>query len=141
MLRQDCRDKVPLPFSLITVMIELRVSRESSFHSSLAMSRQRTLCRNRDSISAWSSAWTLLRHIAAGYDIVLLVCLKFFHDKQKLCRDKECCNFHFLLLFYWNYLIFQLKYAKHKVGEYSIIFHKNRSENAKNMLEKWIKNR
>ena len=57
MLRQmkDCRDKVPLSFALIIVAIELKVSRQSSFHFSSAMSRQRTLCRNRDSIFALSS--------------------------------------------------------------------------------------
>ena len=139
--RKDCQDKFPLPFSLIIVMTELRVSSQSSFHSSSVMSQQSTLCRNRDSISALSSAWTLLRHIAAGCDIVLLVCLKFCHDKHKLFFDIECCNCHFLLLFCWNYLIFQLKPAKHKVDEYSIILHKNRFEIAKNMPEKWIKNR
>ena len=46
----------------------------------------------------------------------------------------------FLLLFCLNYLIFQLNPAKHKVGEYSIIWHKNISETAQNMPEKWIKN-
>ena len=37
-------------------------------------------------------------------------------------------------------MLFQLKPVKYKVGEYSIILHKNRSETAKNMPEKWIKN-
>ena len=44
----------------------------------------------------------------------------------------------FLLVFYF---FFQITPAKHKVGEYSIIWHKNRSKIVKNMLEKWIKNR
>ena len=84
MLRQgkDCRDKVPLPFALIIVATKLRVSRQSSVYSSSAMSIQRTLCRNIDSIFALSSARTLLRHIAASCDIVLLVCLKFCRDKK-----------------------------------------------------------
>ena len=50
--RKDCHNKVPLPFALIIVAIELRVSRQPSFHSSLAISQHRTLCRNRDSIYA-----------------------------------------------------------------------------------------
>ena len=37
--------------------------------------------------------------------------------------------------------LFQLTPAKHKVGEYSIIWHKNRFEIVKNMPEKLIKNR
>ena len=98
--RKDCRDKVPLPFALIIVATELRVSRQSSFHSSSAISRQRNLCRNRDSISALSSTWNLLRHIVVNCDIVLLICLKFCHDKQKLCHDRECYNCHFLLFFF-----------------------------------------
>ena len=69
--RKDFRDKVPLPFSLIIVVIELRVSRQSSLHYSSAMSRQRTLCHDINYISTLSSARTLLQHIAFGCDIVL----------------------------------------------------------------------
>ena len=54
--RKDCRDKVPLPFALIIVATELRLLRQSSFYSSLAMSRDRTLCRDRKALSALSSA-------------------------------------------------------------------------------------
>ena len=46
----------------------------------------------------------------------------------------------FLLLFCLFSLLFQLTLAKHKVGEYSIIWHKNRSKIVKDMPEKWIKN-
>ena len=66
MLRQkkDCRDKVPLPFALIIDVTELRVLRQSSLHSSLAMSRQKTLCRDRNSIFTLSLAWTLIQLLA-----------------------------------------------------------------------------
>ena len=132
--RKDCHDKVPFPFALIIVVIELRVSRKSSLHSSSAMSRHKNICCDRDSLYALSLACTVLRHIATSCDIVILVCLK-------LCCDRECCNCPFFLLLCWNYLIFQLKPAKHKVGDYSITWHKNMNETAKIMPGKWIKNR
>ena len=47
----------------------------------------------------------------------------------------------FLLLFYLFSLFFQITLAKHKVGEYSIIWYTNRSKIVKNMPKKWIKNR
>ena len=82
-------------------------------------------------------------YLVAGYNIVLLACLKLCRDIQKLCRDKDYCIFHFfffLLLFYLFSLLLQLTATKHKVGQYSIIWNKNRSRNVKNMSEKWIKN-
>ena len=133
-----CRNIVLLQIALIIVATELRVSRQSSLHYSLAMSRHKTLACDKNALSAFSSAWALLRHISAGWDIVLLACLKLCCDIQKLCRYRDCCIFHFFCLFY---LIFQLTLAKLKVGEYSIIWHKNGSETIKNMPEKWIKNR
>ena len=42
----------------------------------------------------------------------------------------------FLLLSSLFYFLFQLTLTKHKVGEYSIIWHKNRSETVKNRPEK-----
>ena len=103
------------------------------------MSQHRTLCRNKDSISVLSLAWTLLRHIVAGCNIVLLGCLKLCRDIQKLCRDIDCCIFHFLLLFCFFSLIFQLTPAKHKVSEYSIIWHENRSKTVTNMPKNGLK--
>ena len=46
----------------------------------------------------------------------------------------------FLLLFYLFTFLFQLTFAKHKVGEYSVIWHKNISKIVKNMPKIWIKN-
>ena len=105
------------------------------------MSLHRTLCRNRDSTSAFSLAWALVRHKVAGCDILRLVFLNFCRDRQNYVATETAAISTFLLLLCWNYLIFQLTLAKHKVGEYSIIWHKNRSETVKNMQEKWIKNR
>ena len=100
-LRQmkDCRNQVPLPFAFIIVAIELRVLRQSSFNSSSAMLLQRfyfCLEFSLDFVATYS-CW--LRHS-------FLVFLKFCRDKQKLCRDRECCNCTFFLLLCWNYLIF-----------------------------------
>ena len=85
------------------------------------MSRHKTLCCGKDSIIALSSNWTLLQHTVVGYDIVLLVCLKFCHNKQNYVMTENATIAIFFFFFCWNYLIFQLKPAKHKIGEYSII--------------------
>ena len=76
------------------------------------------------------SCW--LRHIAAGCDIVLLAYLKLCRDIQKTMSRQRLLHF----LFFASFLLV----FSHKVGEYSIIWHENRSETVKNMPEKWIKN-
>ena len=114
--------KVFLPFALIIVTTELRVLQQSSFHSSLAMSRHRTLCHDKNALSALSSACCFIATYSCWLQHSSLIYWKFCQDRQKLCHDRDCCNFHFfLLLLCWNYLIFQLTLAKHKVDEYSII--------------------
>ena len=45
----------------------------------------------------------------------------------------------FLLIFCLFSFPFQLTPVKHKVGEYFIIWHKNRSETVKNMPKKGLK--
>ena len=84
---------------------------------------------------------TALRHITAGYNIVLWYVGNFVAKDKNYVTTETVAISIFLLLFCWNYLLFQLTSAKHKVGEYSIILHKNRFETVKNMSEKWIKNR
>ena len=80
------------------------------------------------------SCW--LRHLVDGCDIVLLICLELCRDIENYVAIETATFSAFLLLFCLFSISFQLTPAKHKVGGYSIFWHKNRYETFKNMPEK-----
>ena len=126
MLRQRkyCRDKAPFLSILIIVTTEIRTIATIFF----------TIFFNNVTTEKLFVTTKLL--LVAGCDIVLLAYLKLVATKIAAFS-----TFFFLLLFCLFSLLHQLIPTKHKVGEYSIIGHKHRSENVKNVQEKWIKNR
>ena len=78
-----CRDKVK---GVTTVL----------FSSYLAMLQHITLCRDINALSALSFAWALLRHIAAGYDIVIRYTGNFFAtDKNYVTTETAAISIVF----------------------------------------------
>ena len=134
MLRQRkyCRDTAPLLFAFIIVATELRIVATvffSFFFGNVAtwnsLSQQRFYFYLKFSLDFVATYCCWLRHSSFGLEIV---------SRHKKTVTIETATFStFLPLFCLFSLLFQLTHAKHKVGEYSIIWHKNRSETVKNM--------
>ena len=77
----------------------------------------------------------------AGCYIIPLACLNFVSRHTKIMSRQRLLHFppffaSFLLVFSF---FFQITPAKHKVDEYSILWHKNRSKNFKNMPKNGLK--
>ena len=89
--------------------------------SSHFLSRHAVFCRDRAHLSIFKSLCCNKGNIVVTE--FLFHFLRSLLRHKKLCRDRDCCNCSFSLLSCWNFFLFELKPAKHKVGKYSIIRH------------------
>ena len=137
--RKSRRNTASLLFSLIIVTQSNGLSRQFSSQSSSSLCHDRKTLYHNIIVSfsielclnfvAIFSCW--LQHSSFGL-------LEFCIATNKNYVATQTDAFSTFLLF--SLIFFQITPAKHKVGEYSIIWHTNRSKIVKNMSKKWIKN-